>query len=261
MTQEFLIQELIKMNRLTGSDQEIRNKLRVIYGSKRAMLMEKIIFLGSPLFVYVFENGRVCLILKDQQYLFENPFGKHLSGTFQLLVQDNILVLFSGLMFVSFVFERNMFSKIEYKSYQEWLYKCFVKRNVILLSIGHIILSFTLENGRFTMRNYPNRLHFCGGILIFVEGTPYFVCCIHPCNSPLVVVSMNLITGQKNTVLEMTDNDHFISFQMNADGSLSITTTSRGDYTISVVDPLKIHDPRESWRQDGGFFWDRVRSS
>jgi hypothetical protein len=153
-----------------------------------------------------------------------------------------------------------MFSKIEYKSYQEWLYKRFVKGNVILLSIGHIILSFTLENGRFTMRNYPNRLHFCGGILTFVKGTPYFVCCIHPCNSPLVVVSMNLITGQKNTVLEMTENDHFISFQMNDDGSLLITTSSRGDNTTSEINALKIHKTRESWRQDGGIFWERVRS-
>jgi hypothetical protein len=260
MTQEFLIQKLIEFNRLTGSDQEIRDKLREIYSSKRLMFMEQHIFLGSPLFVYVFESGLVCLIFQDKQYLFEKPFGKHLSVTFQLFVQDDIVVLFSGHMFVSFVFENGGFSKIEYKTHDDWPYKRFVKRNVILLSIGRTILSFTLENGRFTMRNYPNRLHFCGGILIFVEGTPYFVCCIHPCNSPLVVVSMNLITGQKNTVLEMTENDHFISFQMNADGSLSITTTSRGYYTISVVDPLKIHDPRESWRQDGGFFWDRVRS-
>jgi hypothetical protein len=224
------------------------------------MFMEQTTLSGSPLFVYVFENGRVCLIFQDKQYLFEKPFGEHLSGTFQLFVQDNIVVLFSGLMFVSFIFERNIFSKIEYKSYQECLYKRFVKRNVILLSIESIFLSFTLENGRFTMRNYPNRLHFCGGILIFVKGTPYFVCCIHPCNSQLIVDAINLITGQKNTVLEMTKNDHFISFQINDDGSLLITTTLRGDYTTSVVDPLIIHDPRESWRQDEGFFWDRVRS-
>ena len=95
MDHRLLIQKLISMNGLTGSDQEIRDELRKIYSSKRAMFMEQTTFLRSPLFVYVFESGRVCLILKDQQYLFENPFGKHLIGTFQLFVQDNILVLFS----------------------------------------------------------------------------------------------------------------------------------------------------------------------
>jgi len=27
-----------------------------------------------------------------------------------------------------------------------------------------------------------------------------------------------------------------------------------------VVNPLIIYETRESWRQDGGIFWDRVRS-
>lgn len=261
MTQEFLIRELIKFNRLTCcSYKEIRDRLREIYGSKRCMFMEQTTLSGIPLFVYVFESGRVCLIFKDKQYLFENPFGQHLSGTFQLFVKDNIVVLFSRLMFMSFVFERNFFSKIEYKSYQAWSYKRFVKGNVILLSIGRMILSFTLENGRFTMRYYPIRHEIHGGILTFVEGTPYFVCCIHPRNSPLIVVSINLITGQQNTVLEIGEDEYFISFQMNDDGSLSITTTSRGDYRSSVVNPLIIYETRESWRQDGGIFWDLVRS-
>ena len=163
-------------------------------------------------------------------------------------------------MFVSFVFKKNFFSKIEYKSYQEWNYKRFVKSNIIVLCIGRMILSFTLENRRFTMRNYPIRHGIDGGILIFVEGTPYFVCCIHPRNSPLIVVSINLITGQQNTVLEIGEDEYFISFQMNDDGSLSITTTSCGDNTISVVNPLIIYETRESWRQDGGILWDRVRS-
>lgn len=260
MTHEFLIQKLINMNGLTGSDQEICDELRVIYGSKRAMLMEKIIFLGSPLFVYVFESGLVCLIFQDKQYLFENPFGEHLSGTFKLFDQDNILVLFSELMFVSFVFEKGGFSKIEFKRHNEWPYKRFFKKNIIILSIGRMILSFTLENGTFTKRNYPIRHGIDCGILTFVEGTPYFVCCINPWNSELSVVSINLITGQQNTVLKMGEHEHFDSFKMNDDGSLLITTNSRGDYTTSVVDPLIIHETRESWRQDGGIFWDRVRS-
>ena len=250
MTFEKAFQYLINFRRLTGCS----------YNSKRCMFMEQTTLSGSPLFVYVFENGRVCLIYNDKQYLFENPFGKHLSGTFQLFVQDDIVVLFSGLMFVSFVFKKNFFSKIEYKSYQEWNYKRFVKSNIIVLCIGRMILSFTLENRRFTMRNYPIRHGIDGGILIFVEGTPYFVCCIHPRNSPLIVVSINLITGQQNTVLEIGEDEYFISFQMNDDGSLSITTTSCGDNTISVVNPLIIYETRESWRQDGGILWDRVRS-
>lgn len=195
MNQKNLIQKLIRFNGLTGSDQEIRDKLREIYGSKRAMFMYQVLFLRIPLFVYVFESGLVCLIFQNKQYLFENPFAKHLSGTFQLFVQDDIVVLFSGHMFVSFVFEKGGFSKIEFKSYPEWSYKLFVKGNVILLSIRRMILSFTLEeNGIFTMRYYPIRHGIDGGILTFVNGTRYFVCCIHPRNFPLIVVSINLIT-------------------------------------------------------------------
>jgi hypothetical protein len=262
MSQQFLFEKLIEFNRLTGSDQEISDELRRRYLSKRLMFMEQHIFLGSPLFVYVFESGLVCLIFQDKQYLFEKPFGKHLSGTFQLFVQDNILVLFSGLMFVSFVFENTFLSKIEYKTHDDWPYKRFVKRNVILLSIGRTILSFTLENGIFTMRYYPIRYVIDGGILTFVNGTPYFVCCIHPRNFPLIVVSINLITGQQNAVLTLTETDKFDSFQMNADGSLSITTiTSRGVIKKSQVDPLKIHETRESLLQDGGIIWYRVRSN
>ena len=361
MTQEILIQELIKMNRLTGSDKEIRDKLRGIYGSKRlmfmehvlffrvplfvyvfesglvclifqdkqylfenpfgkhlhgtfqlfveedivvlfsglmfvsfvfekggfskiefkqhnawpykcfvernvillgirrrilsftlenerftiskpAMFMEQVLFFRVPLFVYVFESGRVCLIYNDQQYLFENPFGKHLHGSFQLFVQDNIVILFSGHMFVSFVFEKGGFSKIEFKQYNAWPYKCFFEQNVILLSIGRRILSFTLENERFTMRNYSIIHGIDGGILTLVGRTPYFVCCIHRRNSALIVVSINLITGQQNTVLKMGEHEHFDSFETR-DGSLFITTFD----TETVVDPRKINEPQESF--------------
>jgi hypothetical protein len=262
MSQQFLFEKLIEFNRLTGSDQEIRDKLREIYSSKRLMFMEQHIFLGSPLFVYVFESGLVCLIFQDKQYLFEKPFGKHLSGTFQLFVQDDIVVLFSGLMFVSFVFEKGGFSKIEFKRHNEWPYKLFFKSNIVVLCIRRMILSFTLENGTFTKRYYPIRHGIDGGILIFVEGTPYLVCCINPWNSALDVVSINLITGQQNAVLTLTETDKFDSFQMNADGSLSITTiTSRGDIKKSQVDPLKIHETRESLLKDGGIIWYRVSSN
>jgi hypothetical protein len=259
------IYSILSLNRLIpyvdGENiKKLRKLIKSSLGSRNIIFFEKIKFFQDFLYIYVFKCGLVCLIYKDKQYLFENPFGKHLNCTFQLFVQDDIVVLFSGLMFVSFVFEKGGFSKIEFKRHNEWPYKRFVKSNIIVLCIGRMILSFTLENRRFTMRNYPIRHGIDGGILIFVEGTPYFVCCIHPRNSPLIVVSINLITGQQNTVLEIGEDEYFISFQMNDYGSLSITTTSRGDNTISVVNPLIIYETRESWRQDGGILWDRVRS-
>jgi len=239
-----LIQQLINVNGLSGSDQEIRDELRRIYRSKRAMFMKQTIFFRNHLFVYVFESGLVCLIFQDKQYLFENPFGQHLSGTFQLFVQDDIVVLFSGLMFVSFVFEKGGFSKIEFKRYNEWPYKRFVKKNIIVLCIGCMILSFTLENGTFTKRNYRIRHGIDGGILTFVEETPYFLCCINPWNSALIVVSINLITGQQNTVLKMGEDEYFNSFEMNNHGSLLISTISLGDCRLSVVDPLMLKSNR-----------------
>ena len=191
---------------------------------KRAMFMKQVLFFRVPLFVYVFESGLVCLIFQDKQYLFENPFGKHLHGTFQLFVQDNIVVLFSGHMFVSFVFEKGGFSKIEFKQYNAWPYKCFVKENVILLSIGRRILSFTLENERFTMRNYSIIHGIDGGILTLVGRTPYFVYCIHPRNSKLSIVVIDLRTGQQNTVLKMGENEHFLSFTSLSDGKIIMNT-------------------------------------
>ena len=116
MTQKILINKLIEVNGLTGSDKEIRDTLRTIYDSKRLMFTEQTTLSGIPLFVYVFQSGLVCLIFQDKQYLFENPFGKHLCGTFQLFVQDDIVVLFSGLMFVSFVFKKNFFFFIQYNN-------------------------------------------------------------------------------------------------------------------------------------------------
>ena len=108
------------------------------------------------------------------------------------------------------------------------------------------------------MRNYPIRHGIDGGILTFVGGTPYFVCCIHPTNSPLIVVSMNLITGQQNTVVKMSENSKFSSFK-HSNGKLFVITTSRpSPNNETEVDPRKIHETRESWRQDGGIIWDNI---
>jgi len=224
---------------------------------QRNYIIKKITFLGKELFVCVFNNGRICFIFNGKQYLFEDPFGKYLSGTFQLFVQDNIVVLLSELMLVSFVFENQFFSKIEFKPRNEWPYKLFVESNTIVLCIRRMILSFTLENGTFTKRYYPIRHGIDNGILILDKGTLYFVCCIHPLNCDLITVSINLFTGQQNNVLEMGEDEHFNSFQIN-NGRLSITTTSGCCSITSLVNPQKINNQSESWRQDGGIIWENL---
>lgn len=236
---------------------KLRKLIKRSLGSRNIMFFEKINFFQDFLYIYVFQNGLVCLIFKDKQYLFENQFGDNLTNKFQLFVQDNIVVLFSGRKFVSFVFKKVGVLRIEYNQYPKCLYNLFDKENVIVLVIDSKILSFILEkNGRFTMRNYPNRYHFYGGILDFIDGIPYFVYCCH-LNSCLIVKSMNLITGRNNIVLKMTNNDHFSSFETR-DGSIYMTTTSCGDYTTSLVDPKIIHEPLESWLQNSEILWDRV---
>jgi hypothetical protein len=70
------------------------------------------------------------------------------------------------------------------------------------------------------------------------------------------VVSINLITGQQNTVVEMTENSHFSSFK-HRNGKLYVITTSRTSPNDETeVNPLKNNETRESWRQDGGILWE-----
>jgi hypothetical protein len=231
------------------------------HGSRKIKFFEKIKFFGYFLYISVSQNGTVSVIFKGKKSVFKNPFGDNLTNKFQLFVQDNIVVLFSGRKFVSFVFKKCGLLRIEYNQYPKCLYHLFDKENIIVLVIDSKILSFTLEeNGRFTMRNYPNRYHFYGGILDFIDGIPYFVYCCH-LDSCLIVKSMNLITGRNNIVLKMTNNDYFSSFETR-DGSIYMTTTSCGNYTTSVVDPVvdlrKIHESLESWRQDGGIFLENL---
>ena len=197
-----------------------------------------------PVGVNVLDNGSVEIIFKGKKYVFKKQFHEeHQENTFQLFIVENIIVLVSDRMFVSFVFENDNISKIQYKSDQEWKNNWFSKENIIVFSFGRMIHAFTqAENKMFSMRHYPIRHGIDGGILTFVEGTPYFMCCIHPINSELIVVSINLITGQQNTVLTLTETDKFGSFETR-DGSLFITTFD----TETVVDPLKIHETRESF--------------
>lgn len=220
---------------------------------------------GHPVGVKVFQDGTVCISFKGRQYTFEKT---HLfislihiirNMTYQLFTHENVIVLFLGNKFEYFHFENEVFSKAKFSQHPSSIYKCFFKSNhTRILCAGKRILSFTLENGTLTKRHYPIRHGIDGGILTLVNGTPYFVCCIHPPNFPLIVVSINLPTGQQNTVLKMEENDHFNSFK-HMNGKLFLITNSRvRGNKETEVDPRTIHDTRKSWRQDGGIIWENL---
>jgi hypothetical protein len=238
--------------------------LTASWGSSNILVCQKTNIFDNDLFVYVFGDGSVRFIFKDIPYVFENPFEEEylIPVKFQLFVHDNIVVLLYGInIFVSFVFEKGVFSKIEFKQHNEWPYKNFVERNVRVLCIRQMILSFTLENGTFTKRYYPIRHGIDGGILTFVEGTPYFVCCIHPRNYQLIVVSINLETGKQNTVLKMGEYDSFCSFKHKNSILYIITTSPTSQNHETKVNPRKIcetHETRESWCQDGGIICENL---
>ena len=147
--------------------------------------MESIDFLGNLLTITVLKDGNILLIFKDGRYMCRSRFLYNYYNSLQIFVESNVVVLYSGMMFTSFVFENDTFSKI----------------------------------GDYSVGNF-----ICGGILTLVEGTPYFVCCIHPHNSELIVVSINLITGQRNTVLKMGENEHFDLFISLPDGEIVMNT-------------------------------------
>lgn len=235
----------------------IKNKLSVQFNKNR--FVDSTIVFGHSVVVKVFHDGTVCISFNGKQSSFEKAFGPYFRiNTFQLLTHENGIVLFSGHKFVYFVFENDVFSKIEFHQHQSSIYKCFVKRNLIILCAEKSIMSFIFEGNKFTKRYYPIRHVIDGGILTFVEGTPYFVCCIHPRDSQIIVVSINPISGQQNTVVEMTENSHFSSFK-HRNGKLYVITTSRTSPNDKTeVDPLKINETRESWRQDGGILWENL---
>ena len=235
----------------------IKNKLSVQFNKNR--FVDSTIVFGHSVVVKVFHDGTVCISFNGKQSSFEKAFGPYFRiNTFQLLTHENGIVLFSGHKFVYFVFENDVFSKIEFHQHQSSIYKCFVKRNLIILCAEKSIMSFIFEGNKFTKRYYPIRHVIDGGILTFVEGTPYFVCCIHPRDSQIIVVSINPISGQQNTVVEMTENSHFSSFK-HRNGKLYVITTSRTSPNDETeVDPLKINETRESWRQDGGILWENL---
>lgn len=243
----FDIRNLLKDNRLCASFRKIR-------------FVDSTIVFGHSVVVKVFHDGTVCISFNGKQSSFEKAFGPNFRiNTFQLLTHENGIVLFSGHKFVYFVFENDVFSKIEFHQYPSSIYKCFVKKNLIVLCTGKSILSFIFEGNKFTKRYYPIRHVIDGGILTFVEGgTPYFVCYIHPRDDLRIVVSINLISGHQNTVVEITKNSNFGSFK-HRNGKLYVITTSHTSPNDETeVDPLKINETRESWRQDGGILWENL---
>lgn len=200
-------------------------------------------------------DGTVRIIFKGKKYQFQKVFRDYLTMNFQLFVKNNIIVLFSGKKFVSFIFENDIFSKIEYRQVQSSVFKCFVKTNLIVLCTKESILSFILENGTFTMRHYPIRDRIDGGILTFVKDTPYFVCCIHPSNSPLIAVSINLFTGQQNNVVEKEKSCSFCSFKHKNSVLFIITTSRTSPNEETLVDPLKISKTYESFTKMEDSSW------
>lgn len=242
----FDIRKLLNDNRLCVSFRKIR-------------FVDSTNVFGYSVVVKVFHDGTICISFNGKQSSFEKAFGRYFRiNTFQLLTHENGIVLFSGHKFVYFVFENDVFSKIEFHQHQSSIYKCFVKKNLIVLCAGKSILSFIFEGNKFTKRYYPIRHVIDGGILTFVEETPYFVCYIHPRDDLRIVVSINLISGQQNTVVEMTENSHFSSFK-HRNGKLYVITTSHTSPNDETeVDPLKINETRESWRQNEGIIWNNL---
>jgi len=216
---------------------------------------------GHSVVVKVFHDGTVCISFKGKQYNFEKAFGlKFHIGAFQLFAHENGIVLFSGHKFKYFVFENDLITKVEFRQCQSSIYKCFFlgKINLIVLCAGKSIMSFIFQDNKFTMRHYQIRHGIDGGILTLIKQTPYFVCCIHPTNSELRLLSIDLNTGQQNTVLKMGNNDHFCSFKHNNQKLFVITKSRTSPNRENEVDPQIIHETRESWRQEGGIIWENL---
>ena len=233
----------------------ILSKKNICVSFHKTLFVGSTNMLGHSVCVSVLKDGTVRIIFKGKKYQFEKAFGNYLTMNFQLFVKNNIIVLFSGNKFVSFIFENDLFSKIEYRQVQSSVFKCFVKTNLIVLYVEKSILSFILENETFTMRHYPIRHRIDGGILTFVKETPYFVCCIHPRNSPLIAVSINLFTGEQNNVVEKEETCSFCSFKHKNSVLFIITTSRISPSDETQVDPLKISETRESFTKMEDSSW------
>jgi len=191
---------------------------------------------GHSVGVKVFHDGTVCISFNGKQYKFEKAFGPYFCiKTFQLFTHENGIVLFSGHKFEYFVFENDVFSKVEFHQHPSSIYKCFVKKNLIVLCAGKSIMSFIFQDNKFTMRHYPIRHGIDGGILTFVEEASYFVCCIHEKDSELTVVLINLSSGKQNSVLTLTKYHSFSSFK-NRNCTIYITTSRNGSLIDTKIE-------------------------
>ena len=95
---------------------------------------------GHSVAVKVFHDGTVCISFNGKQYNFKEAFGpKFHIGAFQLFAHENGIVLFSGHKFEYFVFENDVFSKVEFHQHPSSIYKCFVKKNLIVLCAGKVL--------------------------------------------------------------------------------------------------------------------------
>jgi hypothetical protein len=200
----------------------------------RGSEMVALIISGHPVKVLVKQNlYDVRISFKGFEYTFESPFGsQYSSGKLQLFSYDNMIVLLSesessGLKFALFMYEGDVFTKIEFCNRKGSAFRCFVKQGLVVLCARDKALSFIQEFGNFTMRYYSIQHRIDGGILAVVEDIPYLVFCENPVNSKtnLKVVSINLLTKEQKEVLEITPNDRYMAFAQ-LDGCLYLHTIS-----------------------------------
>jgi hypothetical protein len=162
----------------------------------------------------------VHIFFKGIEYIFKIPFGnQHSTQKLQLFSYDNMIMVLSESgcsvqKFALFMYEGDVFTKIEFSSRKGSAFRCFVKQNLIVLCARDKALSFIKEFGNFTMRYYSILHKIDGGILTVVEDIPYLVVCVNPVDSEtnLKVVSINLLTKEQKEVLEMTPNDRYMAF-------------------------------------------------
>jgi hypothetical protein len=215
--------------------------------------MVALIISGHPVEVLIKPNHYdVHIFFKGTKYTFKRPFGdQHSSQKLQLFSYDKMIVLLSesessGRKFALFMYEGDVFTKIEFCNRKGSAFRCFVKQGLVVLCARDKALSFIQEFGNFTMRYYSILHGIDGGILTVVEDIPYLVVCVNPVDSEtnLKVVSINLITKEQKKVLEMEPENRYMAFaQLN--GHLYLDTTSIAflyrhlNQCRTLVDPSK----------------------
>lgn len=144
--------------------------------------MVALIISGHPVELLISPNDYdVHIFFKGIEYIFERPFGvQHATQKLQLFSYDNMIMVLSesgcsGRKFALFMYEGDVFTKIEFSSRKGSAFRCFVKQDLIVLCARDKALSFIQEFGNFTMRYYSILHKIDGGILTVVEDIPYLV--------------------------------------------------------------------------------------